>query len=450
MKRKRRGEYAQKPWVLATMVSMSFLRRYRYELGLLLILGLGLWLRVGFCLGVDVVPHSDMASFDNRGMALLQHGTFNVDGDQLGYNASTYRPPLYPLLLAGIYALFGHVYTPVYLLQALLGTLMLAEIYGLGKLARRPNVGLLAAAVCAVFPPLIGYCGILLSETLFFALLLAAVGMLLAGLQSGRMKTFVAAGILFGFAGLARPVGLLTGLLLLIAAGIFKQPQYKIKHLLVTFVAAILLVLPWTIRNYLEFHRFVLVETATGINLFIGNNDKAKGDFVPKYDQLPSYQAAMQKSHNIVEVDENLKHAALDWIGAHPARYFQLVLKRLGDYFVVEDEFYADKYDWSRIPGYSEKLSQIVRIVFQVLAILALIWAVARRQWFWVWIGITALFYFIMPSLVMFHTRYRHPGMPFVFLLGCQSLMLAWDWLMTTYRSQSTPRGPLHGSASQC
>ena len=55
------------------------------------------------------------------------------------------------------------------------------------------------------------------------------------------------------------------------------QRQYKISAKL--FFIALILILPWSIRNYLVFEKVVPLTTSFGLNLFRGNNAEGIGSW---------------------------------------------------------------------------------------------------------------------------------------------------------------------------
>ncbi len=196
--------------------------------------------------------------------ALLAHGrgfiepVFAIVGRSI---QTAEHPPLYPLVLA-VVAKFGGSGA---LVQRLAGTVFGAgTILAVGLLGRRAageRVGLLAAALAAVYPILITADGALMSETLYGVLVAAC---LLAGwrlYERPTMRGALLLGLLAGLAALTRGEGALLLVLLLI-------PLRRIPggmRLTAGAVVALLVVLaPWTIRNAIVFHRFVAVSNDTG------------------------------------------------------------------------------------------------------------------------------------------------------------------------------------------
>ncbi len=84
-------------------------------------------------------------------------------GDWLG-SEPFYQAPLYPYLLAAIYALFGQRLDLVYLAQIALAVAGVWALYRCGR--RLAGIGLAAAAVAAVYGPLIFYDVQILKESM--------------------------------------------------------------------------------------------------------------------------------------------------------------------------------------------------------------------------------------------------------------------------------------------
>ncbi len=397
---------------------------------LVLLLVGAFWTRLDYVLGVDIPLHSDMSSFNDRAVSILTLGSFEESGDPVGFlNDSTYRLPLYPLLIALIYKLFGlENYTAVYVMQAFLGTIMVSGVYFLGKRMFNPWVGFGGGLLCATYAPLIGYCGILVSETLFMTLLVLSAASMLYAFQNKSLPWFIATGVLIGLSALTRTVGLPLMLIFLGLFFLYRRPlglvPFPYQKTIWVVITAFLMILPWTIRNYLEFKEFILLDTATGVNMVVGNNDLAEGDYTQGYDQLPIYTEALAKSSNIVELDRHLTANVKAWIAENPKKYARLVLKRIGYYFVSEDEYYSTKYQWERIPFFAEDANKVTRIVLQVTACVGLLWGLFRAQPYMIMTWLLGAYFYLVPSLMMYHTRYRHPGVPFIFILAVATVWM--------------------------
>ncbi len=107
--------------------------------------------------------------------------------------------------------------------------------------------------------------------------------------------------------------------------------------LLVATAVLVLAIVPWTIRNYRAFDRFVLLNTNAGFAFFWGNHPIHGYDFIAILPaDGPSYQALIPPNLlvlNEAELDQALLKRGLSFIRADPARYLILSFSRIKDYF---------------------------------------------------------------------------------------------------------------------
>ena len=180
-----------------------------------------------------------------------------------------FYPPVYPYFLAVLYGLTGTFETARWT-QAALGALLVPAVGLAGARAFSPRAGLWAAAVAALYPELVWFSVHFWSETVFMVLLWWGIERLLAADAADGPGRAVAAGALWGLAMLTRETVLYF--VPLAALWLATRPGSGARVRAAAFLAASLLVVaPWTYRNWLEFHAFVPVSTAGGQNLFQGN-----------------------------------------------------------------------------------------------------------------------------------------------------------------------------------
>lgn len=153
------------------------------------------------------------------------------------------------------------------LLLCVVGAMTVALIGLLGRAASgSERVGLIAAAIAAVYPPLWVMSGTLLGETLYGLLLVGALLAAYAAWRDRSARGFAVLGALIGLAALAR--GEALGLVVLVLLPLARlRPRLALAGL-----AAFALVLaPWTIRNLATFERPVLISNnASGV--WVGAN----------------------------------------------------------------------------------------------------------------------------------------------------------------------------------
>ena len=180
-----------------------------------------------------------------------------------------FYPPVYPYFLAALYRLSGTFETARWT-QALIGALLVPAVGLAGARAFSPRVGLWAAVVTALYPDLIWFSVHFWSETVFMVLLWWGIERLLAADAVDGLGRAAAAGMLWGVAVLTRETVLYF--IPLAALWLAFPPRAGGRARGGAFlVASLLVVAPWTCRNWAVFHAFVPVSTAGGQNLFQGN-----------------------------------------------------------------------------------------------------------------------------------------------------------------------------------
>ena len=136
-----------------------------------LILAVAFGLRAAWALFVPVRPLSDSFAYDTFAQNL-------ANGLGFGWNAgepTAFWMPGTSMLYAVCYRLFGHSYTPIVILNILLGVWIVWAAMRLSEKWFDVRTGLVTGWLLAVWPNLIQFTTILASELLFMALMLAAL-----------------------------------------------------------------------------------------------------------------------------------------------------------------------------------------------------------------------------------------------------------------------------------
>lgn len=183
---------------------------------------------------------------------------------------TAWMTPVYPLLLAGIFRLFGaytfHAYLAAVGLNILFSTLTCVPIFFAGRHIAGKGTGFLAACLWAVFPTAILLPYESLWDTSLSALLLTViVWATLKAAESGRARDWCGYGALWGFA-LMTNAALVSVLPFLLGwAGYRRRAKAMLAATTILLCCA-----PWTIRNYLVFHAVVPLRSAGGLALWLG------------------------------------------------------------------------------------------------------------------------------------------------------------------------------------
>lgn len=195
-------------------------------------------------------------------------------GDVIGHGPDdVFKPPLYPMLLGGIYQLADRDIAVVQVVQLAMGVASCCLLAMLGGLMLGRWPGRIAGLASAVYAPMVFFELQLLTLPVTLLLNLAALLVLLAGWDRARWRAMVPAGLLLGLSAGVRPdvlapVGLIGAVLVLRELRPWRRTLRRIGGLL----GGLLLVLvPIAVRNAHLTGQFIPVAGNAGINLYVGN-----------------------------------------------------------------------------------------------------------------------------------------------------------------------------------
>src|SRR3954447_7676301 len=211
---------------------------------------------------------------------LVEHHEFTFYRGPLTYRA--YIEPMYPFVAAGVYAVTNHSRTAMVLLQLLIAA---ATVWLLGRVATlasgRGDGGNVAALLMAVHPGFIRYSCVLhplVFDTFFFV---AAGGAVIRYRQVPTFRRALAAAAIIGLGVLTRPTILLFLLpLVWIAWRTSETLKMRLTRSAAVVALTFAIVAPWTIRNAIVLHDFVLTRSGTGYVFWLGHNRMATGSAV--------------------------------------------------------------------------------------------------------------------------------------------------------------------------
>ena len=173
-------------------------------------------------------------------------------------NLDPKRPPFYPLFLTANYALFGEEnFKAVKISQAIFGSLTCVGIYEAASLLISPPAALGAGILAALYPPLIVYCEILQSETLFTFLLIFFVLFWILAIQRTRWIYFLSAGFFLGLLNLCRGTLVFFPFFMLAIPIFFEQERKKWRRYLALIAVSFFVLSPWTWRNFKVYDAFI-------------------------------------------------------------------------------------------------------------------------------------------------------------------------------------------------
>ena len=175
-------------------------------------------------------------------------------------------PVGYSAFLGFFYRIFGSELVVAPVLNAVTGALLAGVVHRVARYYLRPNRARIAAGITALHPGLIAYSAAVMTEPLAALLMLGAA--LCALHFRGRWQAIAYAGVLLGLASLVRPSSLVAAPLLILTQ---PRPLWQAAaRAAAASVVALLVVLPWTLRNCARLDGCALVSTNGGWNLAIG------------------------------------------------------------------------------------------------------------------------------------------------------------------------------------
>ncbi len=347
--------------------------------------------------------------------------------------------PLFPLILGGIFKLFG-VYSTLSAwailgFDSLLNALMIPLIWEMGERCFGERAARWSVWIWALYPAAMQYAVKWIWETtlttfLFQLALLLALRIGCLGNTKGDGPTWrrwLAFGLVWGLMALSNPGVLLflpvCGLWMLARSG--RAWLHQLPKAIAAGVIFLAVVAPWSWRNQQVFHQFVPFRTNMGAELYLSNGPGANGILmiydhpVESLEQLELYRQMGELRYTTWR-GELAKQA----IRADKLRFLGLCLKRI-DFF------------WFGVPhaGVSALVNfgRGLNYGFTSLAgLLGLSLALRRRL---PGSGLLASAFLLLPSvyyIVTANGRFRHPLEPLITLLGVYLFHQAeWRWGFT-------------------
>jgi hypothetical protein len=282
------------------------------------------------------VPPGDPEEYYRAALHML-HGGYHDTGKWL-------RPPGYPALLALLLPLAGMNVAGALLLQCLVLGVGVLAFYALGRQLFGQAEGLVAALMAALFVPLAAFSAALYAEALFVTLLALALAALDRAHVSRRPRWALAAGVLLGVATLTRAVGLffipLAALWLIFSPRRHEDTKQNRKAFVssclrgsVLLAGALVVIAPWSARNYVVHQRLILVDTNGGISMWWGTV------------QSPEEKAARDEELFAVPNLADRQALALRWtaerIAADPLAFVARARYKLASLFLLQTRSYA-------------------------------------------------------------------------------------------------------------
>ena len=411
------------------------LARPGLTLAVILLIALSLRLFVALD-GVGVQPATDPSDYARHAHSIARGDGYPTTLVAEPGSPTAMRPPALPYLLGAAEALTQSNKIFPRVVEALLGVAVVALMFLVARMLWGIRAGLLAAALTAIFPPLVLLNAVPLSETLFIPLELGALALALYARERDHpnLGLAIATGVTCGLAGLTRQAGVLFVIPVLLAyfTTSWRRRDAVIASLAVVLAAA-LTVAPWTFRNYQEFDEFIPIALQDG-GLFAGtyNAVSAEDEDFPAGWRPPSFVPAFKKFYSQPGTDEAELN---DQLAAEGRKYlldnplYALRATGLNTLRLAGVGPGSDRSNTSAFieMGADESVEVLTRISILLLVASALFGA-ATLAWrrsapppFFVWAF--PIIIFLVTAPITGALRYRTPLDPFLILLAVAGML---------------------------
>jgi 4-amino-4-deoxy-L-arabinose transferase-like glycosyltransferase len=346
------------------------------------------------------------------------------------------HPPLYPTVLAGLVK----VGLGDQLVQRLTGTVFgSGTLVAVGLLGRRvagERAALIAVALGAAYPVLITADGALMSESLYG--LLVALSLLTAYklMDQPSWRWAALLGVLGGLAALTR--GEAFALYALLLLPLLRRPG-GLRSIAVALVALVVVLTPWTIRNWSTFDRLVLVSTNAGAVVGGANcQDTYYGANIGGWSILcdrpwPGHNEAEETSRQFKDGARFARH--------HVSRWPVVAAARLGRAFSFFQPFQPDA---GRSPTW-EKVGVVMYWLMLPLAAFGALTLYRRRVQMW---PIVAPILMVAITTVVFYgfLRFRQPAEISIVVLAGVAIDALWGRRQARHAARDKTQPLAHAS----
>ncbi|MFL6451662.1 MAG: hypothetical protein ACJ746_28890 [Bryobacteraceae bacterium] len=336
-------------------------------------------------------------------------------------------PPLYPLMMAAVFRIFGTGAAGEaikVLATCLISSVQYALLPWVGKrLQFPPSIGYTAGLVGALIPlnPYIEVQGDFENHLSGVLLLILLAWTVTAASRPLSVSGALAIGGFYGICTLTSPS--LAPLCCISLAYVVFEPRTISQRPLLGLLgvaSAILVVAPWPARNYVQLRSPILTRSNFGLEFSLANNDRAsplmienEAIFACCHPLKNAAQARQVQQIGEVEYNRRLKQKAFEWVREHPSRFAQLTALRIW-------------YMWA--PKAPEQLRTLA---FRSLTLLSLggiiiLWRTNRKTA--LLCSVPLIVYPLPYYLVQIHFRYRYPMTLIFLLLSCVTAFRLLQW----------------------
>lgn len=329
----------------------------------------------------------DAWSFVNLGVTLAKTGKYgfldadrnqilnafkenNLASKNYGFHRhSTWRPPVWPFLIAGIFLLFGYNLVYIIIFKVILHLIGVFLFYKTLKLLDFNKILIIVGTfLFGVSPAYQIYSRVFLSEpiTLFFITLW--VYFLIRFIQ--KKSTFLPQAFVGGILVIAHPYYIFLPFLVWLVLFLYKH--IKLKLLLISTAVCVSVISVWVVRNFIVLDtKTIIITTSSGAVMAKGwNKDvpekhtNTKGDLANEGLVLKNYEYDRSRNYDEVEKMKLYQDASIHFIKSNPKLILPIIFTKLKSAF--------NPFPETPKPG----ILETGRMLFHFLSLLSLIFLI--------------------------------------------------------------------------
>lgn len=338
--------------------------------------------------------------------------------------------PIFPYLLAGVFKIFGvYSYTSNLVIRCIdnaFSAFTCWPIYAIGARAFGRKYGMAAAWIWVCFPMSLFFSTVWVWDTAFSTLMMTIIIAATLELRdSQRLTSWFGYGALWAGGAMvnASVLSVLPPLALWAIWPLRRQWASAGKLLAASSLIFMVGITPWTIRNYVVFHKFIPFRSNFALELWLGNNPAVPDSWSPWLhpNDDPSEAAKYARMGEIPYMQEK-QHEAVLFMRTHPVETMNFIFRRFSDNWIAMWDPPADI--WSRVDLVT-KLSIVGNCLFPVLSFAGVLLVYRQRNEIAVPFASVMLFFPLVFYITHTSPRYRHPMDPIMLILSVYALAYA-------------------------
>lgn len=394
---------------------------------------IGFVLRIGFIfVSKSYINPNDWEYGEIARNLITGNGYARTTGFNGSLELTSSHAPLYPYFLSLFYNLGQKtwVFIIIQFIQAFLSSLIILIFYRTALLLFNKSAAVLTSIGITFYPSLIYYSA-KLTPTTFFIFLLSLTILLIFKIKKDNLISKILPGIMLGLSILCNPLALAIFPALIIWH--FIKRKISLKDLILIIVTSLIILVPWTIRNYSVHHHIIPATTQFGVNFWIGNNSNAtgtdyykvysikEGNFVLMDQTLPRRIKRDLREKREIERSKFFLKQGIKFIKQNPTMFLKLLLKKC-------------YYFWWFAPSQINASVDVIKyktilIIFYVpvliLGLLGILISLSRK-FIKDTLLIILIIFFISGTYIITHVgliRYRIPVETYLIMFGCFAIV---------------------------